>query len=74
LLILTVPNLLIRAARLAPALTESCGKFQNQTFKDHDSIQPSGDKKLNLSADIKLRAFRRSVYCRDKIEFNLKSL
>jgi hypothetical protein len=37
------------------------------------SFQLSGDKKLNLSTDTKVRAFRRSFYCRDKIEFNLKS-
>jgi hypothetical protein len=33
-----------------------------------------GDKKLNLGADFKVRVSRRSFHCRDKIEFNLKSL
>jgi hypothetical protein len=53
---------------------ESCDKFQNQTIKDHCSTALRGDKKLNLGADFKVRVSRRSFHCRDKIEFNLKSL
>jgi hypothetical protein len=71
---LTVLNLLIPQPsdlRLNP--TESCDKFQNQTFKDQCPSVFPGDKKLNLGADFKVRVSRRSFHCRDKIEFNLKS-
>ena len=61
------------AAKLAPGSAESCDKFQNQTFKDQCCSVLPGDKKLNLGADVKARASRRSFHCRDKIEFNLKS-
>jgi hypothetical protein len=40
--------------RLAPALAESCGKLQNQTFKDHfwcsSHFYLPGDKKTRISA------------------------
>jgi hypothetical protein len=57
---------------LAPALTKSCDKFQNQTFKDRWLRKLLGKKKLNLGADIILRLATLG-HCRDKIEFNLKS-
>lgn len=59
--------------RLSPALTESCDKLQNQTFKDRCPRKLPGNKKLNLSADFGL-ASHDARHCRDKIEFNLKSL
>jgi hypothetical protein len=72
---LTVLNLLIpRLSDLRLNSTESCDKFQNQTFKDRCSTTLQGDKKLNLGADFKVRVSRRSFHRRDKIEFNLKSL
>ena len=75
---MTVPSLLVPRApaslSLGLSLAESCDKLQNQTFKDRRSDQLQGNKKLNLGADFKVRVSRRSFHCRDKIEFNLKSL